>query len=281
MSTETDFNKILDECLDRIKRGESIESCLAKYPELASDLKPMLESAAGFHRVAAITVSEDARRRARKRLFDAIEAHQKPSFWAKFFAKAPAWGTAVSILLVLAVGFFGLNAATPSTIPTIVATIPAPVIINGVPQPGISNFRFLVSDAPNDIGDFSTLVVTVDHITLLDKAGGDTLITFTPTVTDFDLVKLPGALTQQLWQGNVPDGQYTRVEIYISKIVGTLKNGQTADVKLPSDKLQISIPFVVGADKLTSFTFDITANKTGQGKYILKPQAGDSGATYQ
>lgn len=281
MNTEKDLNKILDECLDRINRGETIETCLSQNSEIAAELKPMLESAAGLHRIATISVSDDARRRARRRLLDAIEQRRKPSFWSWVSARTPAWGTAVSILLLLVVGLLGLNTATPGTIPTVVATVPEPVIINGVLQPGISNFRFLVSDAPNDIGDFSSLVVTVDHVAMLNTEGSNTLVTFTPEVKEFDLVKLPGDLTQQLWQGNVPDGQYTRVEIYVSQIVGTLKDGQTADVKLPSDKLQISIPFVVGGDKVTSFTFDITANKTGQGKYILKPQGGDSGATYQ
>ena len=274
----TDFNKILDLCLDRVARGETVESCMREYPEYAAELKPQLETLAGISRATRFTPSSDARREARKRFYDAVQQHQKPSFWARLSTAAPAWGTAVSIILVLAVGLIGLNTAVPGNIPIIVATVPAPIIINGVPQPGISNFRFLVSDAPNDISDFTSLIVTVDRVALLKTEGGSTLVTFTPEIKDFDLVKLPGDLTQQLWQGNVPLGQYTRAEIYVTKIVGILKDSQTAEVKLPSDRLLISIPFVVSADKVTSFTFDITANKTGQRKYILKPQAADSGA---
>jgi thioredoxin reductase len=39
------------------------------------------------------------------------------------------------------------------------------------------------------------------------------------------------------------------------------------------------MPFEVTTDTVTSFTFDITVVATGNnGKYILKPQIGESGA---
>jgi hypothetical protein len=278
----TEYNKVLDLCLDRINHGAAVEACLADYPKYAQELRPQLEAAASISRSAHFKPSDDARRQARKRLFDAIERRQKPSVWGWITARAPAWGTVVSVLLVLAIGLVGFN-AVPGSIPTIVATTPTPVIINGVPQPVSSNFQFMVSDAPNDIGDFTSLIVTVDRVEMLKQSGGDANVTFIPGITDFDLTKLIGTASQQLWQGNVPEGAYTRVDIVVSAVKGTLKTGETVDVKLPSGRLQISIPFVVGADKVTTFTFDITVNKTGQGSanYILKPQAGESGATYQ
>ena len=39
------FDDILNECLDRVARGEDVEQCLRDYPELASELKPLLETA--------------------------------------------------------------------------------------------------------------------------------------------------------------------------------------------------------------------------------------------
>ncbi|MDY6912662.1 MAG: hypothetical protein SVM79_09920, partial [Chloroflexota bacterium] len=40
------FDDILNECLDRVLiEGEDIEQCLADYPELAEELKPMLQTA--------------------------------------------------------------------------------------------------------------------------------------------------------------------------------------------------------------------------------------------
>jgi len=43
MSNEIDA--ILDECLDRVKAGESIDSCLSRYPEHAEALEPLLQMA--------------------------------------------------------------------------------------------------------------------------------------------------------------------------------------------------------------------------------------------
>ena len=37
-----DFDKILDECIDRLNRGESLESCLADYPDYSKELKGLL-----------------------------------------------------------------------------------------------------------------------------------------------------------------------------------------------------------------------------------------------
>jgi hypothetical protein len=50
---------------------------------------------------------------------------------------------------------------------------------------------------------------------------------------------------------------------------------------LPSQKLQISIPFQITAGSVTSFIYDLTVVSTGNQqsgiKYILKPQVGESG----
>ncbi len=40
-----DFEAILDECLDQVNRGESLEACVAQFPTLATELEPMLRLA--------------------------------------------------------------------------------------------------------------------------------------------------------------------------------------------------------------------------------------------
>ena len=94
-----------------------------------------------------------------------------------------------------------------------------------------------------------------------------------------DLTQLQGEQSQEIWRGNAPAGQYSQVYIYVSEVKGKLEStGQIIDVKLPSSKLRISMPFEVTVDTITSFTFDITVVATGNnGKYILKPQIGNSG----
>ncbi len=38
------LDEILDECLDRISRGESLDACLADYPEYVGQLEPLLQA---------------------------------------------------------------------------------------------------------------------------------------------------------------------------------------------------------------------------------------------
>ncbi|MFC2009197.1 hypothetical protein ACFLUT_03995, partial [Chloroflexota bacterium] len=85
------------------------------------------------------------------------------------------------------------------------------------------------------------------------------------------------------WRGDVPDGEYQTVFVYIESVVGILADsGELADVKLPSGKLHLETPFSITGDELIEFVFDITVRKTGQAgsgtRYVLSPQASESGA---
>ncbi|MEN8614076.1 DUF4382 domain-containing protein [Dehalogenimonas sp. THU2] len=269
-----DIDLVLDACLDRMQRGESIGTCLAEHPEHAQALRPLLEAVARLDRSNSFTPSDEAKRRARQRLFAHIDKRKKAPFWARF----PAWASVAGVLLLILVGVFSYNVIVP------MVEEPPVIVVSNPPVAGQGNFVFLVSDQPNDIGDFTSLIVTVDRVELLKQGGGgDARIVFTPEIKDFDLTELIGEASQELWRGDVPEGEYTRVVVFTTTIRGTLTTGETIDIKLPSDKLQIDLPFTVGGGNVTSFTFDITVNKTGQGsgKYILKPQTGESGAEYE
>jgi hypothetical protein len=146
------------------------------------------------------------------------------------------------------------------------------------------NFIFLVSDDVNAIADFSTVNVTIEKVWLLQNGEQEQWVEFIPQTKEFNLASLPGDETQKLWQGNIPLGEYSRVVIFIIEVQGVLKaTGETIEIKLPSDKLQVKIPFTVSADSVTTFTYDLTVVKTGNaqdgGKYLLKPQAGESGSS--
>lgn len=54
----SDFVDILDECLDRLKAGDSVEVCLTRYPAYADELEPLLETA---HFVEALRATEPPR----------------------------------------------------------------------------------------------------------------------------------------------------------------------------------------------------------------------------
>jgi hypothetical protein len=104
---------------------------------------------------------------------------------------------------------------------------------------------------------------------------------FAPDIKTVDVTTLQGKNAEDVWSGNITPGQYNKVFIYASSVEGILAAGtanETASVKLPSGKLQISTPFTVTANNTTSVVFDITVIKAGSSaKYILKPQMAESG----
>ena len=44
---------VLDECLALLRQGADVESCLARYPEYAQELKGLLETASLFNDLEA------------------------------------------------------------------------------------------------------------------------------------------------------------------------------------------------------------------------------------
>ena len=270
------FDKTLDECIDRINRGESLESCLADYPEYVGQLEPLLQTMLQTKETYSFAPSASAKRVARQRFSTALERleqrrREKQPLFTRVFARPLVWTTAAVVLLILAAGFFGLR---PLLYP-----------VGPMPNPE-GNFVFLISDDVNAIGDFESLNVSISKIGLLPGGDSERWVEFEPEVKQVDLTLVPGDETQEIWRGNVPEGQYTKVFIYVSGVHGILKEtGQTVDVKLPSQKLHISKPFQVTADTVTSFTYDLTVVATGSPqsgiKYILKPQIDQSGADHK
>jgi len=55
-----DFDLILDECVNRINQGDSLEACLNDYPSYAARLKPLLQSMCDIQEVYTFTPSVEA-----------------------------------------------------------------------------------------------------------------------------------------------------------------------------------------------------------------------------
>ncbi len=179
---------------------------------------------------------------------------------------------------------------TPTLIPPTLSPSPsATAEPTPTPAPGLEAgyFRFLISDEQNAIGDFESLIVTITEIGV-HQVGGDSsgwldlpLDALDPP--DVDLTNLVGDPAVVIWSATIPVGRYTKVFIHVDTITGVLNSGETADVMLPSDKLQISKPFVVTAsnnvENPVNFVYDVTVIKAGgSGKYLIQPQIGQSGA---
>jgi hypothetical protein len=199
--------------------------------------------------------------------------------------------TAVVVLAVVGTAIWLSRPETPSTVtsPEVpeeespVApeeTVPSdesPVIPEEPVQ--MANFRLLISDEVNAIGDFVSLKVAISSIGLLPAGGTDGWITENVTPTyEAELTELTGDNATELWNGYVDPGDYTKVFIYVDNVTGTLLDYSSANVTLPSNKLQISSPFTVSDGSLVSFVFDLTVVPAGgSGRYILKPQIAQSG----
>ena len=283
------FDRILDECIDRISRGERLESCLADYPEYVEQLEPLLQAMLQTKDAYEFKPLPSAKKVARQRFNAALEALERKRearqpLFPSLFGWSRALATVAVVIVIALMGYFGLR---PMLFPAGIIPEPGPVPIAPSPQPSTEgNFVFLISDEVNAIGDFESLNVSISKIGLLLGGDTDQWVEFEPEVKQVDLTLVLGDKTQEIWQGNVPEGQYTKVFIYVTDVHGILKEtGQTVDVKLPSQKLHISKPFQVTADTVTSFTYDLTVVATGSPqsgiKYILKPQVDQSGADHE
>ena len=266
------LDNILDGCIDRLNRGESLEACLGDYPEHREELKPLLSAMLETKAAYSFTPSGTTKRAAKQRFTAAlVKSRERPgkrepsSSWV--FGWAKVWATAAAVIVIGLLGYFGLR---PALLPPVM-----------VAQPSLEgNFAFLISDEVNAIADFENLSVSVSKISLHLSGEEEKWIELEPEVQVVDLTDLQGSRAQQVWRGNVPEGEYTKVFIQVSHVSGILKDtGEEIEIKLPSGKLQISKPFVVSSDDITNFVYDITVVKAGKsGQYVLKPQIGQSGA---
>lgn len=294
----TEFDRILDECIDRINDGEDLESCLADYPQYADELKLFLNAMMQTRSTYSFTLSNSTKAEARHTFNTVLKERQqrreaRQPLSTRFLGWSKVWATAAAVVLIAVVGYFGLK---PVLFPSETITGPG---TDGVittpdsdtqitPQPSAEgNFILLISDDVNAIGDFTNLILTISRIGLLPE-GSESWIEFEPEVNIVDLTLLQGEESQQIWRGDVSEGSYTKVFIYISDVTGVLKDeveAESVEVKLPSGKLHLSIPFQVSTDTTTRFTYDLTVIATGSSqnglKYILKPVIGESGAVIE
>ncbi len=270
---------ILDSCLDRIQAGENLEAVLASYPMHAEKLRPLLQVAVQARESLFFDPSVEAKQASRKEFDSALveirEGRRNRQSWFAALVRRPAtWAAVATIAVALVAVYIGVRPVLSPGAPVVLPITPVPSA-NG-------NFAFLISDDVNAIADFSDVTVSIDKFGL-QEAQSDKWIEVTPEIAAVDLTKVPGSLTQQIWRGDVPLGDYKQVFIYAGNVTGTLKStGERTEIKLPSQRLHLAIPFTVSDNIVTSFTYDMTVFRTGNDrntKYILKPQLSDSGAT--
>ena len=94
------FDDILNECLDRLLvEGQTVEQCLASYPEEADKLKPLLQVAVATRKASTIQPNPDFRARARYQFHSALR-DMEAKRGRSFFGWLPQWATVVTTVLV-------------------------------------------------------------------------------------------------------------------------------------------------------------------------------------
>ena len=95
-----------------------------------------------------------------------------------------------------------------------------------------------------------------------------------PTV---DLTQVVGEVAEPIFDGELEAGSYQKLELHVEDVEGIV-DGEEVEVKVPSDKLQLTKPFEVRAGEELDFVFDINVVKRGnQASYNLKPVISQSG----
>jgi hypothetical protein len=109
-----DFNNILNECLERLLKGETIEQCLKSYPGQAAELEPLLKTALAAKRVSAIRPRAEFKARARYQFRSALREAGKSR---PAFSWFPRWATVATIALVLLLVGSGTVVAAGNSMP--------------------------------------------------------------------------------------------------------------------------------------------------------------------
>lgn len=116
MKQGKEFNNILDECLERILGGETLEQCLKLYPEQAAELKPLLETVLAVKEASAVEPRPEFKARARYQFRSALQ--EKAAGRSRpFFGWIPRWATIVTIVLVLLLAGGGTVVAASNSMP--------------------------------------------------------------------------------------------------------------------------------------------------------------------
>jgi hypothetical protein len=111
-----DLENILDECLERLIRGETVGQCLESYPERALELEPLLRTAQAARQASAITPRAEFKARARYEfraaLHDEVSQQTRP---VSIFKRG--WVVALMVVGIVMVSGGGTALAAGNSMP--------------------------------------------------------------------------------------------------------------------------------------------------------------------
>src|SRR3989338_4531943 len=102
MKQSIELDNILNECLERLLSGETMEQCLSRFPEHANELKPLLETALSVKKATMIQPRPEFRENARLQFQSALNRiEHKPRRSFLNWLQQPQWATAMTAVLIL------------------------------------------------------------------------------------------------------------------------------------------------------------------------------------
>ena len=116
MNKNKEFDDILNECLERLISGETIEACLAAYPEHADELEPLLRTFVETREVATIEPRPEFRETA-SRDFQAAIRDMESVKGQGFFAVFPRWATVLTSVVIVLLAATGTAYASLGSLP--------------------------------------------------------------------------------------------------------------------------------------------------------------------
>ncbi len=112
----SEFENILDECLDRLARGETLEQCLHSYPEQAAQLEPLLRMAQAVSKASAILPRSEFKARARYEFRSALQVEATKKRLPLFSLKR-RWAMALMVVSILLLTGGGVAMAASNSMP--------------------------------------------------------------------------------------------------------------------------------------------------------------------
>jgi hypothetical protein len=112
----SEFENILDECLDRLASGETLEQCLQSYPEQAAQLEPLLQMVQAVIKASAILPRAEFKARARYEFRSALQA-KATKRRQPLFRLRRRWSVALTVVSILLLAGGGIAVAASNSMP--------------------------------------------------------------------------------------------------------------------------------------------------------------------
>jgi hypothetical protein len=115
-----DLNEALENCLQEIEHGADLETVLIRYPELAEELRPILEASGAARSMAVLEPSPDVVRRSRARVLQhaaQLREGRARSSQRLWFASLRRLAVTLAVVATLFASGTGLVGASSNTLP--------------------------------------------------------------------------------------------------------------------------------------------------------------------